>query len=110
MYAVLPAAAMFMVGYNWLSNHVGSRALFHLTITPFFAFYALFAFVMYPMRAVLHHSAGVWVHTRSVFAADGEACCFFISVTAGVSLAAVMVVAVSPWPTTAVALWFLALP
>ena len=58
VYAVLPAAAMFMVGYNWLSNHVGSRALFHLTITPFFAFYALFAFVMYPMRGVLHHAAG----------------------------------------------------
>eukprot|EP00903_Cladosiphon_okamuranus_P008794 g8423.t1 len=58
VYAVLPAAAMFMVGYNWLSNHVGSRALFHLTITPFFAFYALFAFVMYPMRSVLHHAAG----------------------------------------------------
>lgn len=49
---------MFMVGYNWLSNHVGSRALFHLTITPFFAFYAIFAFVMYPMRGVLHHAAG----------------------------------------------------
>lgn len=59
VYAVLPAAAAFMVGYNWLSNHVGSRALFHLTITPFFAFYALFAFVMYPMRGVLHHAAGV---------------------------------------------------
>lgn len=60
VYAVLPAAAMFMVGYNWLSNHVGSRALFHLTITPFFAFYALFAFVMYPMRGVLHHAAGMY--------------------------------------------------
>lgn len=58
VYAVLPAAAMFMVGYNWLSNHVGSRALFHLTITPFFVFYAVFAFVMYPMRGVLHHPAG----------------------------------------------------
>ena len=55
---MLPAAALFMVGYNWLSNHVGSRALFHMTITPFFAFYALFAFVMYPMRGVMHHAAG----------------------------------------------------
>lgn len=59
VYAVLPAAAAFMIGYNWLSNHVGSRALFHLTITPFFIFYAVFAFVMYPMRGVLHHAAGV---------------------------------------------------
>ncbi|CAM9442825.1 unnamed protein product [Pylaiella littoralis] len=58
VYAVLPAAAAFMIGYNWLSNHVGSRALFHLTITPFFIFYAVFAFVMYPMRGVLHHAAG----------------------------------------------------
>ncbi|CAM9274329.1 unnamed protein product [Scytosiphon promiscuus] len=58
VYAVLPAAALFMIGYNWLSNHVGSRALFHLTITPFFIFYAVFAFVMYPMRGILHHSEG----------------------------------------------------
>ncbi|CAN0490346.1 unnamed protein product, partial [Ectocarpus sp. 12 AP-2014] len=67
VYAVLPAAALFMIGYNWLSNHVGSRALFHMTITPFFAFYALFAFVMYPMRGVLHHSAGAMGKDEHVF-------------------------------------------
>ncbi|CBJ31945.1 conserved unknown protein [Ectocarpus siliculosus] len=67
VYAVLPAAALFMIGYNWLSNHVGSRALFHMTITPFFAFYALFAFVMYPMRGILHHSAGAMGKDEHVF-------------------------------------------
>lgn len=54
----MPAAAMFMLGYNWLSNQVSSRLLFHLTITPFLVFYAIFAFVMYPMRDVLHHPGG----------------------------------------------------
>lgn len=47
-----------MVLYNLASNHVGSRALFHLTIIPFFVFYAVFAFMMYPMRGILHHPEG----------------------------------------------------
>lgn len=67
VYAVLPAAALFMVGYNWLSNHVGSRALFHMTITPFFVFYALFAFVMYPMRGIMHHPAGAMGKDEHMF-------------------------------------------
>jgi ATP/ADP translocase len=30
VYGVVPAAALFMLGYNFLSNHVSSRTLFHL--------------------------------------------------------------------------------
>jgi ATP:ADP antiporter, AAA family len=30
VYGVVPAATLFMLWYNWLSNHVSSRALFHL--------------------------------------------------------------------------------
>ncbi|CAN0118141.1 unnamed protein product [Ascophyllum nodosum] len=67
VYAVLPAAAMFMLGYNWLSNQVSSRALFHLTITPFLAFYAIFAFVMYPMRGILHHAGGAMGKDEHMF-------------------------------------------
>lgn len=55
---MLPAAAAFMLVYNWASNQVGSRALFHLTITPFLAFYTFFALVLYPLRDFLHHPAG----------------------------------------------------
>lgn len=30
VYGVVPAATLFMLWYNWLSNHVSSRALFHM--------------------------------------------------------------------------------
>ena len=29
----------FMVGYSWAANHLSKRALFYVTILPFFAFY-----------------------------------------------------------------------
>ena len=58
VYGVVPAAAAFMIGYNFLSNKVSHRALFHMTIIPFFAFYALFGFVLYPLRDKLHHPDG----------------------------------------------------
>ncbi|CAM9153908.1 unnamed protein product, partial [Chrysoparadoxa australica] len=58
VYGVVPAAALFMIGYNFLSNHVSSHALFCLTLVPFFIFYTIFGFVLYPMRDRLHHPGG----------------------------------------------------
>jgi len=54
VYGVVPAATAFMFGYAYLANHFSPRALFYITITPFMLFYAVFAFVLYPMRHVLH--------------------------------------------------------
>lgn len=54
VYGVVPAAALFMVTYAKLANNLSPRSLFYVTLAPFFVFYAVFAFVLYPLRDVLH--------------------------------------------------------
>lgn len=54
VYGVVPAAALFMIAYAQLANVFSTRALFYITVTPFIAFYSLFAFVLYPLRHALH--------------------------------------------------------
>ena len=54
VYGVVPAAAAFMLLYSNLANRFSPRTLFYITIAPFMAFYAAFAFVLYPMRHALH--------------------------------------------------------
>jgi len=54
LYAVMPCAAMFIVGYSKLSNVLGREALFYVTLLPFFVFYAIFAFVLFPNRDEIH--------------------------------------------------------
>lgn len=55
LYGVMPCAMVFIVGYSRLSNFLESKsALFYCTLIPFFAFYAAFAFILYPMRGALH--------------------------------------------------------
>jgi TLC ATP/ADP transporter len=54
VYGVVPAAALFMVTYAKLANNLTPRSLFYVTLAPFFIFYAVFAFVLYPLRDVLH--------------------------------------------------------
>ncbi|CAM9509173.1 unnamed protein product, partial [Heterosigma akashiwo] len=58
VYGVVPAAAGFMIWYSTLTQHLSKRKCFYATIVPFFAWFGLFAFVAYPMRGVLHASAG----------------------------------------------------
>ena len=57
VWGVLPFAALFMIIYAKLSNKLSKPALFYATITPFIAFFALFATVLYPLREVLHPHA-----------------------------------------------------
>jgi AAA family ATP:ADP antiporter len=59
LYAVLPAATLYLGWYNFLSSalHGRPRALYYATALPFFAFFALFAAVLYPARAALHPAA-----------------------------------------------------
>jgi len=54
VYGVVPAAAAFMIVYAKAANSFSPRTLFYLTLAPFFLFYSLFAFVLYPLRNVLH--------------------------------------------------------
>ena len=54
VYGVVPAAALFMVTYAKLANNLTPRSLFYATLIPFFIFYAVFAFVLYPLRDILH--------------------------------------------------------
>jgi AAA family ATP:ADP antiporter len=54
VYAVLPAAIIFMFLYSKLSNILSKKALFYTTVTPFLIFFALFALVLYPNRETLH--------------------------------------------------------
>lgn len=50
---MLPASALFMILYAKLSNNLSKKALFYVTCTPFFIFYALFCTVIYPNRHLL---------------------------------------------------------
>ncbi|KAJ1484853.1 TLC ATP/ADP transporter-domain-containing protein [Baffinella frigidus] len=54
VYGVLPAATLFMVYYSKISTVFDKKALFYVTAAPFLAFYALFAWVLYPMRETIH--------------------------------------------------------
>ena len=54
VYGVVPAATLFMLAYSQLANIFSPRALFYITVAPFLVFYVVFAFVLYPMRNVLH--------------------------------------------------------
>ena len=86
VYAVLPAATLYLVYYNALSSGLqrldepppaaadaaataggcpprrrwldGSRALYYATALPFFAFFAFFAAVLYPARDAIHPPPG----------------------------------------------------
>lgn len=54
VWGVLPFAILFMIIYSKLANKLSKQALFYTTITPFVIFFALFAFVIYPLRESLH--------------------------------------------------------
>lgn len=53
----LPMAIGFMLLYGQMANVLSKQALFYACIIPFLAFFGSFAFVMYPLRDVLHPTA-----------------------------------------------------
>ncbi|ONM39860.1 Plastidic ATP/ADP-transporter [Zea mays] len=53
----LPMAIGFMLLYTKLSNVLSRDALFYTVIFPFIAFFGAFAFVLYPLRDVIHPTA-----------------------------------------------------
>ncbi|KAK1740018.1 ADP/ATP carrier protein [Skeletonema marinoi] len=54
LYGVMPCATAFIVMYSKLSNALGKQTLFYVTLLPFFVFYGVFAFVLFPNRDVIH--------------------------------------------------------
>lgn len=54
LWGVLPLAFILMLVYSKLSNILKKQTLFYTTVTFFISFYALFAFVLYPLKDVLH--------------------------------------------------------
>ncbi|KAG1330040.1 plastidic ATP/ADP-transporter [Cocos nucifera] len=50
----LPMAVGFMLLYTKLSNVLSKKALFYTVLFPFIAFFGAFAFVLYPLRDVIH--------------------------------------------------------
>lgn len=53
-YFVFPCAILFTIGYAKLSNILSKKALFYTVISIFLFVFALFAFVLFPHRDVLH--------------------------------------------------------
>lgn len=56
VYGVIPAATLFMLLYNKLTNTYDNRKIFYIILVPFLLFYNLFGFIIYPLRTYLHPS------------------------------------------------------
>ncbi|KAG8469693.1 hypothetical protein KFE25_006148 [Diacronema lutheri] len=54
VYFVIPASMLFFLLYAKMSSVLSKRVLFASTMIPFIAFYALFGFVLYPLRNTIH--------------------------------------------------------
>ena len=53
-FGVLPCSALFFVFYSRVSTTIPRGALWYATALPFFLFFVVFGFVIYPMRHALH--------------------------------------------------------
>jgi ATP:ADP antiporter, AAA family len=56
VYGTVPFAIIFMLIYSKLSNVLSKPKLFTATIVPFMVFFGVFAYVLYPMRHIIHPS------------------------------------------------------
>jgi len=54
MYGVMPSAFLFIVVYSKLSLVFDKHVLFYATLLPFFTFYTIFAFFLYPNKDTIH--------------------------------------------------------
>ncbi len=54
VWGVLPFAVIFMIAYSKLSNILSKPKLFYVMISSFIAFFAVFTWVLYPIRDIIH--------------------------------------------------------
>lgn len=71
LYCVMPSAFVFIMVYSRLSQIFGKKALFYLTLSPFFVFYLIFAFVLFPNRDSIHIAKDLAIENAAVQAAFG---------------------------------------
>ena len=57
VWIMLPAAIVTTMLFTYLSNHFSRRTVFHLILGAFLIYFALFAFVIYPLRDLSGSSA-----------------------------------------------------
>ena len=57
LYGVMPCATMFIVFYSKAANALSKSGLFYITLIPFFIFYLVFAWVLFPNRDAIHFPA-----------------------------------------------------
>ena len=50
----LPGAIAFTLAYSAMANRLGPQQLFYASLTPFLGFFGCFAWLIYPLRDVLH--------------------------------------------------------
>jgi len=63
LYGVMPVATLFLVVYSKMAGVLlegdgGKELLFVATLLPFFVFYVVFAFVLFPLRDRIHFGGG----------------------------------------------------
>ncbi|MDR0630687.1 MAG: NTP/NDP exchange transporter [Holosporales bacterium] len=56
MYGVTPSAILFMMVFVKLANIYDREKLFYVIVTFFITFFAVFGFIIYPLRDILHMS------------------------------------------------------
>src|SRR5665647_624594 len=54
VWGMLPMAILLTFGFTKLSNRYSQEHVFYIMTTGFLTFFGLFAFVLYPMRDILH--------------------------------------------------------
>ncbi len=60
-WGTLPSAFLFVILYAKLSNRLSPKALYIVTILPFFLFFVAFGYILYPFREWIHPTASAAV-------------------------------------------------
>lgn len=77
VWGVVPAAIIFMLVYAKLSNILSKENLFYAAIAPFLVFFALFVYVLYPNRELLHPNASAdWIQSFLPTGLSGLVACY----------------------------------
>lgn len=68
VWVMLPMAVVLTCLFTWLSNRYSQERVFYIMISLFLSVFALFAFVIYPMRDILHPTEAA-AHLRTILPA-----------------------------------------
>lgn len=65
-WGVIPCAILYMLMFSKMSNTLSKKNLFYCSLIPFAIFFALFGYVLYPMKGFLHP-----LHLHLAFVPEG---------------------------------------